>query len=76
MSASLPKLTAGAAVVTVICFLVAGAVGQDQDGWLGDALPQWLGNIAWVGFLLGVLLTVVLGVALLATRLTKGRRAA
>jgi hypothetical protein len=72
MSLSLARATAIAAVVTVICFLVAGAVGQDQDGWAGDALPQWLGNVAWFGLLVGIVVTVVLGVLLLVTRL-RGR---
>ncbi len=72
---SLGRAAAVAAVVTVICFLVAGAVGQDQDGWLGDALPQWLGILTWAGFLLGLLVTVLFGVALLVRRIT-GRRTA
>lgn len=70
MAFSLARATVTAAVVTVLCFVVASAVGQDQDGWAGDALPQWLGNITWFGFLLGLLATLVLGVALLAKRLT------
>lgn len=70
MPVSLARATVIAAIVTVVCFLVAGAVGQDQDGWAGDALPQWLGNIAWMGLLLGLAVTLVLGVVLLVQRLT------
>lgn len=73
MPFSLPRATVVAAVVTAVCFLLAGAVGQNQDGWAGDALPQWLGNIAWFGFLLGLLATIVLGIALLVRRFTGGR---
>ena len=75
MSVSLGRATALSALVTVVCFVVAGAVGQHQDGWVGDPLPQWLGDVAWIGLLLGVLVTVLLGVALLVRRLT-GRGAA
>lgn len=60
-----------AAIVTVVCFLVAGAVGQDQDGWAGNALPQWLGNIAWFAFLLGLLITLVLALVGLVRRFTR-----
>ncbi len=73
MSFSLARTAAIAAMASLICFLVAGAVGQDQDGWLGDALPQWLGDLAWFGLLIGLLVTVVLVVTLLVRRLT-GRR--
>lgn len=75
MSFSLTRSAAVAALASVVCFLVAGAVGQNQDGWLGDALPQWLGNVAWAGFLLGLLATALLGMALLVRRVI-GRRPA
>jgi hypothetical protein len=71
MPFSLARATIVAAVVTLVCFLLAGAVGQDQDGWLGDTLPQWLGNVGWFGFLLGLLVTVVLAIALLVRTMTR-----
>lgn len=73
MSFPLARAATVAAIVTAVCFLMAGAVGQDQDGWLGDALPQWLGNITWAGFLIGGLTTMLLVVAMLIRRMT-GRR--
>lgn len=50
----------------VVCFLVAGMVGQHEDGWV-DGTPQWLGDIAWFGLLAGVLVTALVGVWLLVS---------
>jgi hypothetical protein len=55
----------------VVCFLIAGMVGQHQDGWV-EGMPQWLGDVAWFGLLLGVLVTVLVGVWL-AISAVRGR---
>jgi hypothetical protein len=69
----LGKLVAVVAAVTTVCFALAGLIGQDNDGPLGG-LPEWLGAVTWFGFLIGLLLTVVLGVVWLGTRMARGRR--
>ena len=50
-----------ALVVTVLCMLIAGMIGQHNDGPWGG-LPEWLGAVTWFGFLIGLLVTVVLGI--------------
>jgi hypothetical protein len=42
------------AIVTLICFAVAGIIGNDRHG-----LIMVIGDIAWFGLLLGVLFLVV-----------------
>ena len=48
-------------VFTILCFALAGMIGQHNDGPWGG-LPEWLGSASWFGFLLGVLATVVSGI--------------
>jgi hypothetical protein len=48
-------------VFTVLCFVLAGMIGQHNDGPWGD-LPEWLGTASWIGFNIGVLATVVAGI--------------
>jgi hypothetical protein len=50
------------AVVTAICLLVAGLIGQDDHGTVTGPV----GDVAWFAFLLGALLLVVIGVSRLA----------
>ena len=71
----LGKLTAIVAAVTAVSFLIAGLIGQHNDGPLGD-LPEWLGAVTWFGGLLGALMTAVLVLVLLGQRLTRGRGSA
>jgi len=56
---------------TAVCFVLAGMVGQHQDGWV-SGMPQWIGDTAWAGFMLGLLATVLTGVWLLVQSL-RGR---
>ncbi len=49
------------AIVTAVCFVTAGLLGNDHTGFV-----QAVADVAWFGFLLGVLLLVVVGVARLA----------
>ena len=53
---------------TVVCFVLAGMVGQHQDGWV-NGMPQWIGDTAWAGFMLGLLATVLSGIYLLVRNL-------
>ena len=46
---------------TVVCFALAGLIGQHNDGPWGD-LPEWLGTASWAGFLIGLLATVLMGI--------------
>ena len=48
-------------VFTVLCFALAGLIGQHNDGPWGG-LPEWLGSASWFGFLLGVLAIIVTGI--------------
>ena len=50
------------AAVTASCLLVAGLIGQDDNGTVTGPI----GDVAWFAFLLGALLLVVVGVARLA----------
>ena len=43
---------------TIVCFGLAGLIGQHNDGPWGG-LPEWLGSASWFGFLLGLLGVVV-----------------
>ncbi|MDT7571689.1 MAG: hypothetical protein QOE05_1863 [Actinomycetota bacterium] len=65
------KLVLSLLAFDVVCFVIAGMVGQHQDGWV-SGMPQWLGDIAWFGLLLGVLVTVLAGIWLLISTL-RGR---
>lgn len=71
----LGKLTAIVAAVTAVCFVIAGLIGQHNDGPLGG-LPEWLGAVTWFGGLLGALMTAVLVLVLLGQRVTRGRGSA
>ena len=55
-------------VFTAVCFATAGIIGNDEEGAL-----QAIADVAWFGFLLGLLLLVVVGVARLGRWV--GRRA-
>lgn len=46
---------------TIVCFALAGLIGQHNDGPWGG-LPEWLGSAAWFGFLIGLLATAVTGI--------------
>ena len=48
-------------VFTVLCFALAGLIGQHNDGPWGD-LPEWLGTASWIGFNVGALATLVAGI--------------
>jgi hypothetical protein len=58
---------------TIVCFALAGLIGQHNDGPWGG-LPEWLGSASWFGFLLGLLGVILSGAYLLVTSL--GRRRA
>ena len=58
---------------TIVCFALAGLIGQHNDGPWGG-LPEWLGSASWAGFLLGLLGVILSGAYLLVT--TLGRRRA
>lgn len=49
------------AVITAVCFVTAGVLGNHHEG-----LRQAVADVAWFGFLLGMLLLIVVGVARLA----------
>jgi predicted transporter len=57
------------AAFTAVCFVVAGLLGNDNEGAV-----QALADVAWFGLLLGALLLLVIGVARL-TRWAAGRKA-
>ena len=59
------------AAVTVLCFGVAGILGNNHHG-----LRQAIADVAWFAFLLGLLLLVVVGVARLARWFAARARAA
>jgi hypothetical protein len=64
-----------ALVFTVLCFALAGLIGQHNDGPWGG-LPEWLGSASWGGFLIGLLATVLLGIYWLVQSLrTRGSAA-
>ena len=69
----LGRLTVVVAAVTAVCFVIAGLIGQHNDGPLGG-LPEWMGALTWFGGLIGLLITVVLALVLLVKRLSGGRR--
>ena len=48
------KAILGLTIFTVVCFAIAGAAGNHHHG-----LRQAIGDIAWTGMLIGVLLLVV-----------------
>jgi drug/metabolite transporter (DMT)-like permease len=62
-------------VFTVLCFVLAGLIGQHNDGPWGG-LPEWLGSASWFGFLLGLLATVIAGIYWLAQSVRARGRAA
>lgn len=53
--------TIALAVITAVCFATAGVLGNHHEG-----LRQAVADVAWFGFLLGMLLLIVVGVARLA----------
>lgn len=53
--------TIALAVITAVCFVTAGVLGNHHEG-----LRQAVADVAWFGFLLGMLLLIVVGVARLA----------
>jgi len=57
--------------VTVICFGVAGVLGNHHHG-----VRQAIADVAWFSFLIGALLLVVVGVARLARWFSARARAA
>ena len=57
----------GLAIFTLACFTVAGIVGNHHHG-----LRQAVGDVAWNGFLLGLLLTLVASVVVIV-RSTRAR---
>ncbi len=57
--------------VTVVCFAVAGILGNHHDG-----VRQAVADVAWFGFLIGALLLIVVGVARLARWFSARARAA
>ena len=61
------KLFVTVAIITVVCFVLAGLIGQHNDGPWGD-LPEWLGSVSWFGFLLGAVLTIITGIMALMSR--------
>ncbi len=48
------KSLAALAVLTLVLFAIAGVVGQDRHG-----VVQAIGDVAWLGFLLGLLFLLV-----------------
>lgn len=56
------------AAFTAVCCLTAGIIGNDESGALAS-----VADVAWFGFLLGLLLLAVVGVARLGRWI--GRRA-
>lgn len=69
------RTLAGLAILTLICFAVAGIIGQHRHG-----VVMAIGDIAWNGFLLGLLLLIVGSVFVLVRsgrgRVRRGGRAA
>jgi branched-subunit amino acid permease len=61
------KALVGLATFTLVCFGIAAAVGNNHHG-----LRQAVGDIAWNGMLIGILLTIVLSVVVIV-RSTRGR---
>jgi branched-subunit amino acid permease len=60
------------AIFTLVCFGIAGAMGQHHHG-----LREVVGDISWNGFLLGLLLLVVAsGVVLVRSARSRVRRSA
>ncbi len=57
--------------VTVVCFATAGVLGNHNHG-----IRQAIADVAWFGFLLGLLLLVVVGIARLARWFSSRARAA
>jgi hypothetical protein len=55
------KALVGLAIFTLVCFGIAAAVGNHHHG-----LRQVVGDISWNGFLLGLLLTIVASVVVIA----------
>jgi hypothetical protein len=53
---------------TIVCFVTAGVLGNDREGVL-----RAIADVSWFGFLLGILLLAVVGVARLGRWI--GRRA-
>lgn len=58
------------AVFTLACFAISGAVGNHHHG-----LRQAVGDVTWIGFLLGLLLLVV-GCVFVLVRSSGRRRTA
>jgi branched-subunit amino acid permease len=61
------KAIVGLAIFTVVCFALAGAMGNHHHG-----LRQAIGDISWTGMLIGLLLLIVACVVVIA----RGSRAA
>ncbi|MGH3509129.1 MAG: hypothetical protein ACRDPI_02735 [Nocardioidaceae bacterium] len=60
-------------LVLAFCFFMLSAAGQADSYWKSG--PTWLGNIAWIGFLLSALLFIVVGATGLV-RAARSRRTA
>ncbi len=74
MIAQHPYRAVGAVLsVTAACLLLAGLIGQRNDGPWGD-LPAWLGAVSWFGFLGSAVALLVLSAYLVVARL-RARRA-
>jgi hypothetical protein len=61
------KALTGLAIFTLVCFAIAGIVGNHHHG-----LRQVVADISWNGFLLGLLLTIVASVVVIV-RSTRAR---
>jgi hypothetical protein len=48
------KALIAVAIVTLVCFAVAGIIGNHRHGFV-----MAIGDVAWTGFLLGLVLLVV-----------------
>ena len=48
------KSLAALAVVTLVCSIVAGIIGNHRHGFV-----MAIGNIAWMGFIFGLLLLII-----------------
>jgi membrane associated rhomboid family serine protease len=70
MHISSQRLLLTALAATAIAFLAAGLIGNDHTGVRGTA-----GGVAWIAFLIGLLVTVVLAAALLTQSALRRRRA-
>ena len=53
------RVIAAVAAVGAVCLVVAGLIGQYNDGPLGG-LPEWMGALTWFGFLLSIPVLVLL----------------